>query len=281
MLTNVEVFAVGVTAPTFANDSDSAAGDLIQIHNIDGLGPVAAAINTEQYADVEGEFETGNTVGKRNIVISVGLNPDWADQTIESLRRILYQYFTPGQSVRLVFSSTHMPQVQISGYIESMDPNIFSKDPEIPISIICPKPYFVAVTSSSVTGSTVATGDTATTDVAYEGDAAVGFTLDVVQQEALTATGEFRLINNTPTTQLLSVTAIVDATHYLSLSTVKGDKYALQQLLPSGAPLDILGDVVPGSIWSPLNKGVNRLQIMAPTAGLGWTIRYNALYGGL
>src|SRR6266542_614762 len=144
------------------------ATDPIQIKNIEGLGPVDATVNTAQYGSIDGEFYNGSVVGKRNIVLTVGLNPNYASQSMEFLRQCLYQYFMPKSAVSLRFASTHMPEVSIDGVVESFEPNMFSKDPEIQVSIICPQSEFVAVIPTAIQGVTVAFGSGAYSNVNYE-----------------------------------------------------------------------------------------------------------------
>ena len=52
------------------------------------------------------------------------------------------------------FYSDDMGPVEISGIVESVEINSFSKDPEFIVSIICPDPYFTALTPTVVTGIT-------------------------------------------------------------------------------------------------------------------------------
>ncbi len=77
--------------------------DALQIRNIEGLGPVKASVNTSPFGSVDGESYTGSNVGKRNIVMTLGLNPNWRDQSMASLRQLLYAYFMPKQFVKLRF----------------------------------------------------------------------------------------------------------------------------------------------------------------------------------
>ena len=80
--------------PTLPLLEDGDAGsDPIQVIGIDGLGPVKAAITTAPFGAFDGEAYVGASVGKRNIVLTIGLHPDWAIQTIEELRQLLYNYF--------------------------------------------------------------------------------------------------------------------------------------------------------------------------------------------
>lgn len=285
MLTQLKLIAKGVTAPLPVSDDDSVTTDPIQIHNIDGLGPVAAAVNTAPFGTQDGENFTGTSIGSRNIVLTVGLNPNWANQTIERLRQILYSYFMTGQWVKLVFDSTHLPQVAIEGYVETMEPNMFTKDPEFQISIICPKPAFVATAQTALSGLTTAFTDPSTVDIPYNGDRPAGYLIDVTKQSGNPdlANGEVRIINNTPNLQLFSVKGVsINSSNFLRVSTVQGGKYAKLMPWPAGpAPVSLMGSVATGSIWAPFVRGVNKFQVQTATPGQTWLLSYYARYGGL
>lgn len=287
MLTQMEVFAQGVTAPPLPILDQNVAMDAIQIRNIDGLGPVKASVNTTQYGSVDGEFFNSSYTPKRNIVLTIGLNPDWATQTFESLRQILYSYFMPESQVKLRFTSTHLATVEISGYVESCEPILFSKNsnpnPEYQISIICPDPYFIASDATVIPGVTEAIAGTTDIIVEYEGSVPTGFIVDVVLPSGGTAfSGEIRLINKTPSIKVAISTGIaVSTTQFFRFSSVQGDKYVRQYPLPSGNYTNVLGKFSPGSVWLQLRKGQNKIQVLSTTAGLGWNLRYYAKYGGL
>ena len=259
--------------------------DPIQILNIDGLGPVNANVNTTQYGSIDGEYYSGSNVGKRNIVLTIGLNADWVNQTIADLRRILYSYFIPTTQVKLRFTSTHMAQVEIIGYVETCEPSIFSRDTEMQVSIICPQPYFKAVSPTETSGQTAALTDSSTVEIVYEGDIAAGFVLDVFSSgtdPVLSDGDEVRVLSNTPSPQLLSVTVPgVDSTKQFRLSTVEGDKFIQSVPIPEDVATSLLGKLAPGSVWIKLQKGSNQVQVTASRAYLEWSMSYNALYGGL
>src|SRR5664279_2906619 len=90
VITLVEAFTRQTVDPIVLADPGSVETDPIQILKVDGLGPVKAAVTTTPFGDFDGESLPAASVGKRNIVLTFGLNPDWADQTFESLRAILY-----------------------------------------------------------------------------------------------------------------------------------------------------------------------------------------------
>lgn len=279
----MEVFVSGITTPPFPIVDQNASLDMIQIKDITGLGPVKATVNTTQYGSIDGEAFNGSFTPQRNIVLTIGLNPDWANETYESLRQTLYSYFMPETQVRLRFTSTHMAQVEISGYVESCEPDMFSQDPEYQISIICPQPYFVAVNATVVQDVTQALNGTNDYIVNYEGSVDVGFTVDVTLPSGGTAfSGEVRVLNKTPSTKLIIVSGVaVSTTQYFEMSSVQGNKYARQYPIPAAPFTNILSKVTPGSNWLSLRKGANRIQVLSATSGLIWTLQYYARYGGL
>lgn len=290
MITNLEVFTAGVTFPPIPILDQDVALDPIRIRNIDGLGPVKATINSTQYGSLDGESFDNSFTPKRNIVMTVGLHPDWANLTIEYLRQLLYAYFMPENTVRLRFSSTHMPVVEIMGIVESFEPNLFAKDPEYQISIICVQPYFVAIDQTVISGVTGAFGDTVGTDVGYQGNVDTGFVVDITMPESGSLpggetsfdAGEIRLINQTPPTEALFVVPMtISTTTDFRVSTVDGDKYARTYPLPSGSPTNQLQYVSPGSTWLKLRKGLNSIQVLSDPVGLDWQLTYHARYGGL
>lgn len=135
---------------TYVKVVGSSTGDLlialdgqgpIQIRDISGLEPVKAEIISVP-SNQDGELFQHARVGKRNIIFKLGLNPNWVDQTMSTLRRLLYTHFLPKASISLWFYSDDITQVGIRGYVESNEPNRFSQDPEVQISVICLKPNF-------------------------------------------------------------------------------------------------------------------------------------------
>lgn len=281
-ITLVEVFTPQVISPTLPISGGTVKSDPIQIHDIDGLGPVNATVNTTQYGSLDGAYYNGSDIGQRNIVLTVGFNPDFVTYTIEQLRAILYKYFMPKNQVTLKFTSSNMAQVQISGYVESITPNIFSKDPELQVSIICPDPSFVATTATVITGSTIALPDGTPTVVNYQGSLPTGFMLEVVQASATAMSpGELRVINENPAETLFIINATVDATHLFRLGTVSGNKFVQTVTISTGAALSILGNQVDGSAWVQLAPGANKFRVATADPGQTWTLTYYEKYGGL
>jgi len=258
--------------------------EAIQVRNIEGLGPVKADVGTSPFGSIDGEAYTGSSVGKRNLVITVGLNPNWIDQSIESLRTLLYAYFMPKQSVKLRFFSDSMVTVEISGYVEGFEPNIFTKDPEIQISIICPMPDFVAIASTVVTGI-VAPNNVPQpgADIGYAGNVAAGFLLRVDANATVPAySGPLDIVSRTPFSLAFSINPMTaDNGQYFEMSSVRGTKYAQGVNILGGARVTLLRNVAASSAWPQLEPGVNNFYVAASTSGQAWTLTYFNRFGGL
>lgn len=147
MLSNVEVrirrsatspgrlvadIPIGMPSPT----------DETYIRKVDGLGPVKAEIGTENFVVDDGAYMTSDRVGARNIVFRMAYNKGYSGgYDVEALRKKAYVYFPPKGLVYLYFFSNGKPYF-IQGYVESHDPTIFDRNPEIMVSILCLDPYF-------------------------------------------------------------------------------------------------------------------------------------------
>ena len=116
------------------------------IKSIDGLGPAKANINVVQMATLDGSYYNSARLDQRNIVIGLIFNGD-----IENARLNTYEDFPIKGEVKLEIE-TDRRTVYTKGYVESNEPDIFSKQEEAQISIICPDPYFYDVESVQISG---------------------------------------------------------------------------------------------------------------------------------
>lgn len=115
------------------------------IKDISGLGPAGAHISRVQDVSDRGTEYLSSLTDERNIVMRLGFSPNYAaNETITALRLALNKVFMPGNSIELDFEHEVYGTVRIKGNVESNEPVIFAKDPEVQISIICPDPYFVS-----------------------------------------------------------------------------------------------------------------------------------------
>ena len=119
------------------------------IRSIDGLGPAKANVNMTDIATIDGSRYNSSRLQTRNIVMNIGFLPI---HPIENLRQLTYKIFPIKKNVKLVIGTDNRV-LQTEGYVESNEPDIFSKDEGCQISIICPDPNLYAYYTESRTYS--------------------------------------------------------------------------------------------------------------------------------
>jgi hypothetical protein len=117
------------------------------LKEVDGLGP----------PEVDVRLEDGHYIGRepvsREIVLRAGLNPNVAiGETAASMRIALYGLLTPGASDAMLVQMMNGPNVvaQVLAYVKKIEPVIFSKDPEVQITMACNSPYLAAPVGTTV-----------------------------------------------------------------------------------------------------------------------------------
>lgn len=281
MLTKLKVYTAVQSAPTLLlTDPGQIQADKLQITKITGLNPVKAAINTSQFASIDGVAFTGSNTPGRNIVLTIRPNPDWATWTIDSLRKLIYLYFLPKSSVQLVFEDDTNPPVTIFGYVESCEDDKFSNDVQFQVSILCPDPYFSSLNPIVITGTTensYAVQDTIT----YNGDVPTGIKVEVdnVVGEAETATIQIQTVD--PSISIFEVAALVNADQYFVMSSVAGNKYVDTVRITTGIVISLLSKFQAGSVWPILVPGDNPFAVVSDVGNHNWTLTYYERFGGL
>lgn len=136
------------------------------IKSVDGLGPPKANINTTEVVTTDGSRFNSARLIQRNIVFYFvftevvkslsGFVSDSDDafvtdseiETIEDIRLKTYKYF-PLKRPLTIRVETDKRVLQITGYVESNEPSIFSSQEGCQISVVCPDPYFYDVNGVS------------------------------------------------------------------------------------------------------------------------------------
>ena len=108
------------------------------VKSVTGLGAGKSTINTTEVATNDGSIYNSARLSSRNIVLSLAFL--WKP-TIEDVRHLSYKFFPIKRMVTLLIETDNR-LAQITGYVESNEPTIFSKDEGSDISIICPDPFF-------------------------------------------------------------------------------------------------------------------------------------------
>jgi hypothetical protein len=282
VLTEVKAYSSWQSAPTLLlDDNGRAETDLIQIRNIEGLNPVSASVNGSPLAVVDGISFTGTNVLSRNILLTVGLNPNWSTWSYEALRRLLYSYFMPKSLIRLRFLSDDLVPVEIEGYVEDVSVNQFSKDPELVVSIICPDPYFTAVDPEIITGESMhMEGDFET--IEYDGNIDVGIQLKVSQVSGDIPELIVVQIGDPAITHFV-MEASVDLSTDLEMSSIPMHKYVRNINLDTGIITNLLSKVhiEEGSQWPTLQPGENHFHILTDVGEQIFQLTYFERFGGL
>lgn len=241
MLTKVTVYSQWSNLdPLVLNVVNRPDDDLFEVRNIDGLGDVTAEINTTKLGSIPGESFVGSNVGKRNIVLTLGLSPDWNTWTMSRLRRLLNKYFTSQLRVRMVFETQEFSPVEISGYVESNEPSMFSKDPEHVISVICPDLYFRAVDPTIIEGQT----DMDPLEITYEGNVDTG--MNVIVLDTFTPGDDpvwAKIQVNDPLENSIYVPDPTLFNENLHYNSVPGDKY-IKRINIAGPETSLLNSAI-------------------------------------
>lgn len=255
------------------------------VGEIDGLGAQKADIGTVQYAENDGVSIPAITRGSRNIVLRLGLNPDWATQTMSELRRQVYKYFLTKQYVKLVFTSDLLEEVAIDCFVESCDPDMFSEDPVMTISLIAPNPDFVG-TAIVTLSDTFDTDDTTPLTVTYPGDIPSPIIMLIAPGSYI---GEFDLgLSWVVPDGMPGVEQTFNFHRYANLGTyVRLITFPtvreLAELDSGGAVIDnLLRTVEDPHDWLKLWPGDNDFTAVTPGhTGITWNLYYYNRYGGL
>lgn len=282
MITKMEVFSPQPDAPVLPLGGFMPSSDPIHIRNIEGLDPVKADIATTPFATGRGELFQGATTGKRNIVLTLGLNPDWQDQTMSTLRQLLYRYLMPEAWTKLRFYSDHLPVVDIEGRVESFVANMFSQDPEIQVSIICPKPDFVEADASIIYG----TVDDGTTETVFDyvGTIGTGYELRVAASIVNVAYSGDLTITSTAfgvAQVFVAEDVTIDVTKYFKLSSVRNAKRVSNIAVADSAVTNLLAKMTSESVWPVIMPGENVITVEGAEPDQDWTLAYFNKFGGL
>lgn len=249
-----------------------------KIKEIEGLGPVKAEISTVANSSEAGSQYLSSRDVERNIVITVGFEPNYASgSTVTSLRRALMDVFMPKFHVYLELDVEGMGTMLIDGRVESHVPNIFSEAPTVQISIICPYPYFT-LKGEAPTVYTLPQGtDILSFDVPFDGLIPVGFLYEVTLTQDWTSDVSLMTGNMG---EYLQVQGPFLAGDVIRFSTVRGDRYVHKQSAGDWQKINLLG-FFNGSLSSmKLYPGINHFD-SGPAITTAHRFTYQKVYGGI
>jgi hypothetical protein len=272
MLTLLEVRGQGGTLGLPMVDSTLG----YDVQNIEGLDPVKATLVSSSFAQQDGAQYQSARRETRNIVLTLGLYPDYALDDVNSLRKRLYPFFMPKKAVDMRFFMNDGLTVDISGIVESFTSSMFTQDPGVDVSIMCFDPDFLEPTEVALSGTS--TSGTTALGINYTGtvESGIEFKLNVNRTMS-----EFTIYHQLPdgTIRTMDFQAPVISGDVVTINTVPGSKVAT---LTRGSTLtSILYGISPQSNWLQLEPGANAIRVYAEGASIPYTITYTRRYGGL
>lgn len=276
------------------------------VQSVTGLGPGKASINTTEVSTNDGSLFNSSRLPSRNIVI--GLKFLWKN-SIEDVRQLSYKHFPIKKKLTLLIETDNR-QAEIDGYVESNDPNIFSRDEGSDISIVCPNPFFYSAgpngnhttvfygvepmfefpfSNESLLECLLEMGaiqNQTEKVITYDGDSEVGVTITIhavgeASKIAIYNTGT-REIMRIDTDKLATFTGSgIIAGDDIIICTVKGSKsISLQR---AGKLTNILNCLEKNADWFQLTKGDNIFAYTAETgsSNLQFKIENRIVYEGV
>lgn len=236
------------------------AADPYILKSVDGLGPPeidVAVANTIQ----EGGVYRGRRAQNRQVVMRVGLHPDWDDgQTPEELRTTLYNLLTPkfARSVKAKMMWDDDIIALAEGQISRFEISVFAKDPEIQITLNCFSPYLMAPEIEyQIPAKTPIVTNTAI-DVQNTGTAPAGFWLGVT----LTAPqATLRITDDSNNVEKMTIGGGWEAGDTLIVDTRAGQRGVWKIESGDTDLISVLGNLSGTSTWLQLYHGENRYLI--------------------
>ncbi len=250
--------------------------DGYSVKEIDGLGPVKATLVSSSMAQVDGGELHNKRREPRNILMKLGIEADYAVNTVAELRNNLYDWFMTKSDVELGFYMDDVLFATIDATVESCDPAIFTSEPGVDISLLCYDPDFHAPDPVTVNGYTVSDTDTQT--IAYAGTSDTGIVFTLTFPGSAT---EIRLYNTRPDNvqNMMDIEAAFQANDILTVDTrTRRKKITITR---SGTVSSVLYGLDSASSWISLMKGDNLFRAYYNGAAIAFSLQYTPRHGGL
>lgn len=277
----------------------------LAIESITGIGPGKATINVTELATSDGGIYNSARLSKRNIVFSFYIV---GEPNPEDSRQLLYRIFPIKERVSIEFITDNRMST-ITGYVESVEPDIFQDKEKSQVSIICDDPYFYAdnaeyklngiddmfefpFENDSLSDNLIEFGEIVYDvgqNLYYEGDIESGLLIHIHAAGAIKNLSITNWVTKVTmamdTSKIKAIVGGSDDDIILSddiyISTMKSDKYI--KLVRNGVTYNILSVIPKLSDWLTIKQGNNQFfceaDIGADKAQI--TIQSYVLYAGV
>lgn len=263
-----------------------------QIISITGLNPPNAQINVTNIAGLDGAKFNSSKLNTRNIVIMLKLNGN-----VEENRQLLYQYFRTKETCTFYFKNENR-DVSISGYVETVECELFSSGEILQASIICPYPYFKAIAeiiadiSNELAAFTfpfsINIGEpipfslyisNRVTNVENNSESETGI---IIQIDVLDSINSIQ-IKNTDSGETMTLNYSFQENDRVIINTNKGQKSI--QLIREGETINIFSAMAQGSVFFQLKVGTNHFGYLIDSGAndedVFITFNYSNVYRGV
>lgn len=281
------------------------------VKSIEGLGPPKATINGQELATSDGMYYSSARAQTRQIIFTLVMKDRTADSkygylSIEDCRHLTYQYF-PLKKEITIHIRTDTSILYCKGYVESNEPNIFSKDESAVISIICPDPWLYTdgggdtifsgtqpafefpFSNESLDSKMIEFGEIWLDTRAilnYRGTVDTGVLITI---HAFDQAENIKIYNVDTREQMIIDTGKIyeisgesfSGTDDIVISTVRGDRYC--RLLRGGKYTNIIGALSKDSDWFQISAGNNGFAFTAENGeeNISVTFSYQNAYVGI
>lgn len=255
----LETVIVESATPLTLHVTDVDPSEMLVVKSISGLTSPKVGLFTGDYAS-EGSYYQGRRGEKMNPVITLKMNPDYAnDIEVSDLREGLYRTFyepdpdSDGVLVRL--QDDRKPDRYFVGYTEDIDTSQFSKDTSVQISMLCMDTYLFSYDPTE--GHDVAGWSSVNID--YDGSAKSGL-LATFKVNTATTVMTFEINGNK---MILNRPSGFAVGNIITIDTRKGNRS-----IKVGST-DIMAALDASSKWLVLDRPVNAVKAYGSVVGDG------------
>ena len=248
---------------------DAKPSDIYILKNAMGLGPPEVDVSIMNTLNAGG-FYQGRRPQPREVVLHVGLNPDYGIyQTVSDLRKSLYGMLTPGaiDNVKIELMNQETSLVYTTGYVTKLEIAPFSQTPEVQITFRCLQQYLFAPAYLYL--ELESTSQPVITNI---GTAPAGFHMEVIFSAAVS---EWTLTDSVG--KIMRVQYPFAIGEKLILDTRPGDRGIWKN---AGTVTNIIYALSADSTWHMLHGGDNIFTTSSP--GFTWgDVYYLPQYWGI
>lgn len=225
----------------------------------------------------DGETFNLLTMKSRQIVMTIGLNPNYAlDQSYSSLRDGLYKIISSGRSGTVDIALKNGDEIVaiISGFVSKVNAPLFNKNQEIELTINCNPAVFRSYAPHNVSYVGLGFTDAVVTDTGSTAPHGYSFELEFTSSAA-----DLTITDPTDTNwQFKVIYPFVDGDR-LFFSSEENRKRLY--LLSDGATIDILGSITSDSIWPIFFPGENHISLSNSSVLVWRAFSYYETYWGV